>query len=155
MTILGIGLDIVDLGRMKRLHDRYGETFIRRFCRDGEWQQRRGGALIEHIGGLFAAKEAVMKALGTGWAEGLAFHQIEIVRLPSGAPTVELHRRARERAEEMAVDAIHLSITHERTYAAAVAILEGEARWRPQAESATSKAIRPNTESKSPGSRST
>lgn len=126
MAILGLGLDVVDLSRMERLHERYGETFIRRFCRDGEWQkERQGGALIEHIGGLFAAKEAVMKALGTGWAEGLAFRQIEVVRLPSGAPTIRLHEQALRRASEMAVESIHVSITHERTYAAAVAILEG------------------------------
>lgn len=126
--ILGLGLDVVDLKRIERLHQRHGEVFIRRFCRPGEWQKRQGGALIEHLGGLFAAKEAVMKALGTGWAEGLSFHHVEVVRLASGAPTIRLHHKALERSQELAVDAIHLSITHERSYAAAVAILEGEGR---------------------------
>ena len=125
MPVLGLGIDVVDLRRMERLHGRYGEAFIRRFCREGEWQERQGGALIEHIGGLFAAKEAVMKALGTGWAEGLAFRQIEVVRLPSGAPTIRLHQDAEQRARDMGAESIHISITHERTYAAAVAILEG------------------------------
>ncbi len=125
MTILGIGLDVVDLRRIERLHRRHGESFIQRFCRPGEWQLRQGGALIEHLGGLFAAKEAVMKALGTGWAEGLGFRQIEVVRLASGAPTVRLHQNAADRFCALAGEKIHLSITHERSYAAAVAILEG------------------------------
>ncbi len=127
MTILGIGLDVVDLERIGRIHQRHGEAFIRRFCRPGEWQPRQGAALIEHLGGLFAAKEALLKALGTGWAQGLAFRQVEVVRLPSGAPTVKLHAAAAEQARRLGVASTHLSITHERRYAAAVAILEGGA----------------------------
>lgn len=80
--------------------------------------------MIEHLGGLFAAKEAVMKALGTGWAEGLGFRQIQVVRNAAGAPTVELHGRAAERSAALGVGSIHLSITHERSFAAAVAVLE-------------------------------
>jgi len=127
MAILGVGLDIVELTRIERVHARHGEAFIRRFCRPGEWQPRRGAALIEHLGGLFAAKEAVLKALGTGWAAGLAPLQVEVVRQASGAPTIRLHAAAAERAAVLGGERIHLSITHERSYAAAVAILEGTA----------------------------
>lgn len=124
MAILGIGIDVVDLKRIERMHERHGEVFVSRFCCPGECQRRRGHAMIEHLGGLFAAKEAVMKALGTGWAEGLGFRQIQVVRNAAGAPTVELHGRAAERSAALGVGSIHLSITHERSFAAAVAVLE-------------------------------
>jgi holo-[acyl-carrier protein] synthase len=110
---------------LEKIHHRHGEVFILRFCRPGEWQTRQGNALIEHLGGLFAAKEAVLKALGTGWAEGLAFRQVEVRRAASGAPSIQLHGRAKERSDNLGVSSIHLSITHERSYAAAMAILEG------------------------------
>lgn len=124
--ILGLGTDIVDLRRIERIHARHGARFIRRFCRAGEWEPRQGGALIEHIGGLFAAKEATLKALGTGWAQGLTCRQIEVVREASGAPKIRLHDAAAERLASLGAERIHLSISHERTYATAVAILEGD-----------------------------
>lgn len=123
--ILALGLDLVDLGRIAAALSRHGEAFVERFCRPGEPAGREGAARIAHLAGLFAAKEAVLKALGTGWAQGLGFQQVEILRAPSGAPTVRLHGRASERAAELGVTAIHLSITHERGHAAAVAVLEG------------------------------
>lgn len=125
MAILGIGIDIVELQRIERIHARHGEAFILRFCRPGEWQPRRGSALIEHLGGLFAAKEATLKALGTGWAQGLSFRHVEVVRREGGAPSVRLHGAAAERSERLGTRRVHLSITHERRHAAAVAILEG------------------------------
>ena len=125
MAILGIGLDVVDLERIGRIHRRHGSAFVRRICRPGEPKDYRERALIEHLGGLFAAKEALFKALGTGWGEGVAFRQVEVVHLPSGAPAYRLHGAAAERALRLGVASSHLSITHERRYAAAVAILEG------------------------------
>lgn len=124
MAILGIGIDVVELERIERVERRHGEAFVRRFCLPGEVEDRRGAAFVEHLGGLFAAKEAVLKALGTGWAQGLAFRQIEVERSSAGAPRVRLHGRAAERARQLGANAVHLSITHERAYAAAVAILE-------------------------------
>ena len=115
----------MELERIARMHERHGERFIRRFCREGECQPRRGAALIEHLGGLFAAKEATLKALGTGWAQGLGLRQVEVVRAASGAPGVQLHEAAAERGERLGAQRIHLSITHERTHAVAVAVLEG------------------------------
>lgn len=132
MAILGIGLDIVELGRIERIHARHGESFIRRFCRPGEWQPRSGPALIEHLGGLFAAKEAVLKALGTGWAQGLTLRQIEIVRQAGGAPAIRLHAAAAQRSAALGGKRIHLSITHERRYAAAMAVVEGTAAAPPE-----------------------
>ena len=127
MAILGIGLDVVNLQRIGEIHERHGAAFARRICQQSEIKPYRDNALIEHLGGLFAAKEAVFKALGTGWSDGLGFRQVEIVHLPSGAPTLRLHGAAAEHAARLGVESTHLSITHERRYAAAVAILEGPA----------------------------
>lgn len=124
--ILGLGLDLVELSRIEEVHRRHGETFVRRFCRPGEAAERSGAALIQHLGGLFAAKEAVLKALGTGWAQGLGLRQVEVERLPSGAPRVILHDAAAERARRLGVKRTLITITHERTHAAAVAVLEGD-----------------------------
>jgi holo-[acyl-carrier protein] synthase len=126
MAILGLGIDIVELERIGRLHRLHGQRFIDRFCVPGEVQAREDQALIEHLGGIFAAKEALLKALGTGWAQGLGFLQLEIVRRPGGAPAVRYNGRAKERAEELGVHRTHLTITHERAYAVAFAILEGD-----------------------------
>ncbi len=125
MAILGIGVDIVELQRIGRLYGKHGETFVNRFCNPGECQERQGQAMIEHLGGLFSAKEAVMKALGTGWAQGLGFRQIEVVRNAAGAPSVELHGKAAEQSSALGVRSIHLTISHEQKYAVAMAVLEG------------------------------
>lgn len=122
-AILGLGLDLVDLQRIARLHERYGEVFARRFCLPGERLDRQGEALVQHLGGLFAAKEAVLKALGTGWAQGVGLLHVEVVRRPGGGPGVRLHGEAQSRAARLGVGEVHLSITHERHYAAAVAVL--------------------------------
>ena len=123
--ILGVGIDIVELQRLETIHARHGERFIRKFCREGEWDRRRSGnALVQHLGGLFAAKEAVLKGLGTGWAQGLTCRQIEVIKSPRGEPQVRLHGEALHRAARNGIGRIHLSITHERSYAAAVAVME-------------------------------
>ncbi len=123
--IRGVGLDVVELQRIARLLDRHGASFTRRFCLPGEEQPRSGEARVQHLGGLFAAKEAVLKALGTGWGQGLGLLHVEVVRQPGGAPAVRLHAAAATRAADLGVVRVHLSITHERRYAAAVAVLEG------------------------------
>jgi holo-[acyl-carrier protein] synthase len=128
LSVLGLGLDLVDLTRIARLHERYGDAFARRFCLPGERLERQGEALVQHLGGLFAAKEAVLKALGTGWAQGVGLLQVEVTRQPGGSPGVRLHGEAQLRAERLGVAAVHLSITHEHSYAAAVAVLEAPAR---------------------------
>jgi holo-[acyl-carrier protein] synthase len=124
-VILGVGLDLVEIARIARLWERHGRGFADRICAPGELQSRPEAGMPAHLAGLFAAKEAVLKALGTGWAEGLGFAQVEVTRQPGGAPGVRLHGAAAARAARLGVDRIHLSITHERGHAAAVAILEG------------------------------
>ncbi len=126
MSILGSGLDIVELSRIAALYAKHGDAFAARICRPGEVQSRLGDALIQHLGGLFAAKEAALKALGTGWAQGLGLRQVEILRNAAGAPSLRLHEQAAERAAAMGVVHSHLSISHERSYAVAMVILEGD-----------------------------
>ena len=122
--IVGIGLDIVDLARFQGVLERHGEAFVRRIYREGEARPAAGSARVAHLGGLFAAKEAAMKALGTGWALGVGFRQIEIGRDGAGAPTVRFHDEAGRRAAALGVERCHLSITHDGRIAAAVAVLE-------------------------------
>jgi holo-[acyl-carrier protein] synthase len=122
--IVGIGLDVVDLGRLAHLLERHGEAFVRRVCLDGEARVTSGPARTAHVGGLFAAKEAAMKALGTGWAAGVTFRQIEVVRAPGGAPTLRLHGEAERRARALGVERSHLTISHDGRSAAAVVVLE-------------------------------
>ena len=113
----------MEVARIGRLLERHGDRLVERLCHEGEADHRRA-ALDQHVAGLFAAKEAVLKALGTGWADGLSFRQVEVVRAPGGAPGVRLHGAAAERAAALGAVRVHLSITHERGFAAAVAVLE-------------------------------
>jgi holo-[acyl-carrier protein] synthase len=126
-VIVGIGLDVVDLARFQGVLERHGESFVRRVFREGEARPSAGSARVAHLGGLFAAKEAAMKALGTGWALGVGFRQIEIGRDEAGAPSVRFHGPAARRAEALGVGRCHLSITHDGRIAAAVAVLERSA----------------------------
>lgn len=124
--ILGLGLDLVDRTRIEHLLERHGAAFLRRVFRDGEVRLGADGpGRAAHVAGLFAAKEAAMKALGTGWAQGVGFLQIELVRQPSGAPALRLHGEARRRAEAMGVGELWVSISHDGTNAVAVVVLEG------------------------------
>lgn len=124
--ILGLGLDLVDRQRIQRLLERHGEAFLRRVFLDGEVRSGIGEAgKAAHVAGLFAAKEATMKALGTGWAEGVGFRQIEVLRQASGAPALRLHGEAQRRANVLGVRNLWLSISHDGASAVAVVILEG------------------------------
>lgn len=124
--IVGVGLDLVDVARFGEALERHGEALVRRICRDGEARPLAGRALVAHLAGLFAAKEATMKALGTGWASGVGFRQIEVTRSPAGKPELRLHDVAAARAAALGVVVTHLAITHDGGSAAAVVILEGE-----------------------------
>lgn len=123
--MLGIGLDIVDRGRIERLLDRHGDAFVRRICRAGEVRIAGGPGRAAHLAGLFAAKEAAMKALGTGWSAGVGFLQIEVLRTAAGAPALQLHGEARRRADALGVEELWLSISHDGSSAVAVVVLEG------------------------------
>ena len=83
------------------------------------------GARAAFVAGRFAAKEAAVKALGTGFAEGVSMRDVEVLRLPSGRPELRFSGAAARRAEELGVKAVHVSLTHERDVAGAVVVLEG------------------------------
>jgi holo-[acyl-carrier protein] synthase len=123
MSIAGIGVDVVAIDRLERILERHGERFVERICLPGE-ERATAGHRAQHLGGLFAAKEAVLKALGTGWDQGVGFRQIEVTRQPTGGPAIRLHGRAAERAAHLGAARVHVSITHDRGIAAAIAVLE-------------------------------
>lgn len=125
--IIAVGLDIVALDRIDRLWTRYGARLVGRLLTPAELAAiEASGDPVARLAGRWAAKEAVLKALGTGWAEGLALGQIEVLNDAAGAPRLTLHRAAAARAAALGGQRWHLSISHERAMAVAVAILEGE-----------------------------
>jgi holo-[acyl-carrier protein] synthase len=113
-----LGIDIIKVDRIRGALSRFGERFTRRILTDDENAYVRGRA--ETLAGRWAAKEAVSKVLGLG-VRGVGWREIEIVRLPTGQPTVRLHDRAQRRAEQLGMGRIAVSITHERDYAVAIA----------------------------------
>ena len=124
--VLGLGLDLVDRRRIERLLERHGDAFLRRVFLDGEIRAGVGATgKAAHVAGLFAAKEAAMKALGTGWAQGVGFRQIEVLRQASGAPALRFPGEARRRATALGVRNLWLSIRHDGASAVAVVVLEG------------------------------
>ena len=125
--ILGIGTDIVGTERLGRMVEAYGERFLRRvYTRREVKTAEQRATLSERLGTRFAAKEACMKALGTGWRGGVHFTQIEVRKHPTGMPELVLTGAAKERAQAMGVTSIHVSLSHEAGMAMAVVILEGE-----------------------------
>jgi holo-[acyl-carrier protein] synthase len=119
-----LGLDLTEVARVAALLERRGERFLERVFLPGEISRgrRHPRAFAEHVAGRFAAKEAAMKALGTGW-RGVAFKEIFVGRQPGGKPRLEFRGRALERAQALGVAAVEVSITHTRETAAAVVVL--------------------------------
>jgi holo-[acyl-carrier protein] synthase len=118
---LGLGLDAVEVDRIAEAIERHGERFLARVFTPAERVYCSAQpAPAQHYAARFAAKEAVLKLLRTGWAEGLGFTEIEVVRAPSGAPGVRLHGRAAVQAAKLELGPISLSLTHTRSLAMAV-----------------------------------
>lgn len=125
--IRGLGIDLIELARVKRTVERFGERFLKRIYTEGEIAYcHRKANPIPSLAGRFAVKEAAMKALGTGYSRGVWFKRIEVVRHPGEAPTLLFHGAAAERADALGIVRATISITHEREMAAAVVVLEGE-----------------------------
>jgi holo-[acyl-carrier protein] synthase len=129
MAVIGVGLDLVEVGRVRALLERHPERFARRVFTEAEAAYcRRGARAAERFAARYAAKEAIMKALGTGWSAGVAFRDIEVIRAASGAPGIRLDGAARRRAAEIGVRRIDLSLTHTGDHAVAVVVFSGEER---------------------------
>jgi holo-[acyl-carrier protein] synthase len=126
MQVLGHGIDIIDVERIAQSLSAHGDRFLERvFTKNEQAYAAKAKRQDEHLAARFAAKEAVMKALGTGWGDGIAWTDVEIVLLASGQPTVALHGRAAEIAARLGITAWSLSLTHTRSTAAASAIATG------------------------------
>ena len=121
--IVGMGTDIVEIVRIGKMIERHGELFLNRVYTEEEirYCQRRKQS-YEHFAGRWAAKEAVMKTLGTGFIRGISWQDIEVASQESGRPAVRLHGGARERARNLDIAEILISISHCRAYATATAI---------------------------------
>jgi holo-[acyl-carrier protein] synthase len=124
VTGLLLGLDLTEVARVKEALERWGDRFLQRVFLPGEILRgrRHPRAFAEHVAGRFAAKEAAMKALGTGW-RGVAFKEIVVGREKSGKPQLEFRGRALERARALRVLKAEVSITHTAATAAAVVAL--------------------------------
>lgn len=125
--ILGIGADIVSNTRMESAVSRHGERLAKRLFSEEEriyFRSLGRKRAARSIGASFAAKEAVAKALGTGFRYGITFSDIRIVREPHGKPLVKLSGKAAEFARRMGTRLVHLSISHEKSHSLAVAVLE-------------------------------
>jgi holo-[acyl-carrier protein] synthase len=124
-VIVGLGVDIAEVARVKAAIERYGETFLRRVYAPKEREYcEQFKNKYERYAGRFAAKEAAMKALGTGWSRGVRWVDVEVVRQRGGRPTIVLAGEAKNVAERLGVKHIALSITHTDTQALAQVIFE-------------------------------
>lgn len=123
--ILSIGTDLAEVLRVGDAHTRFGDRFLKRVFTAGEiaYSLRKANK-HERLAARFAAKEALMKAIGTGLTRGVSWQDIEVVNLPSGKPTLRLTGQAALHAERLGTRHIHLSLTHTATMAMAVVILE-------------------------------
>jgi holo-[acyl-carrier protein] synthase len=123
--IVGTGIDIAEVPRITHSIQRFGDRFIRRIYTEGEIRYCDSKAnRMERYAARFAAKEAAMKALGTGWNHGVRWRDIEIARKPGSRPTIIFHGVAAKFAERLGATNVALSLTHTKDQAFAQVILE-------------------------------
>jgi holo-[acyl-carrier protein] synthase len=124
--IVGTGVDLAEVDRIRESIERFGEKFLKRIYTEREiaYVERKANK-YERYAARFAAKEAGMKAIGTGWRKGVRWQDFEVVNLPSGRPTLKLHGVAAEFATRLGVTNIQLSLTHTAQSGLAYVILEG------------------------------
>jgi len=123
--ITGIGIDVIQNQRINDSIERFGDRFLHRIYTEGEIEYCKNCAQPAiHYAARFAAKEAAFKALGTGWAAGVKWKDIEVERLPSGKPELHLHGEALERATREGAKHFYVSLTHDQLVSCAVVILE-------------------------------
>jgi holo-[acyl-carrier protein] synthase len=125
--LIGTGVDLIEVARIARSIERYGDRFLRRVYTDHEiaYCSRRNRASAESFAARFAAKEAAAKALGTGISRGVTWSEFEVEREPGGRPILELRGRAALLARELGVKTISLSLTHTGNLAMASVVMEG------------------------------
>ena len=123
--IVGIGVDIVEVDRIRRIVARHGDRFVRRVFSDREAEYCRSCVHSEQrFAARFAAKEAVLKALGVGWQDGVSFCDVEVCTNELGAPTVQLSGRALELSRRLGATRFFVSLSHDARYAVAQVVAE-------------------------------
>ena len=127
--LVGLGIDLVEIARIRRSLDLFADRFLSRLLHPDEAAclHSPGGPsarIAEWVSGRFAAQEAAFKALGTGLAAGIGLHDLRIFPDDLGRPLLSLHGAAQDRARRLGAKTLHLSLTHTRTTAVAVVILE-------------------------------
>jgi holo-[acyl-carrier protein] synthase len=124
-VIVGLGLDVVEVARLRSVRERRGERFLNRVFTETEVAACLHRADPDpSFAARFAAKEAGMKALGTGWAKGVRWRDLEVVSAPGAAPRMALWGQAADKAEALRATVVHLSLSHDAGVAAAVVVLE-------------------------------
>jgi holo-[acyl-carrier protein] synthase len=124
-VIVGLGIDVAEVDRVRDAIERHGRRFVERiFCASEIAYVERKANRYERYAARFAAKEAGMKAIGTGWRRGVRWQDFEVTNLPSGRPTLRLHGVADRIAQSLGVRNIALSITHTAREGSAIVILE-------------------------------
>ena len=123
MNVLGIGTDITECLRIAQMIERHGELFVGRVYTTAEIEYCRSRRMAtQHFAGRWAAKEAVLKALGTGWKRGISWRDVEILNAPGGRPQAFLTAGTKEIAEAMGIRCVLVSISHCHSHATAYAI---------------------------------
>ena len=127
MNVIGIGTDIVECLRIAQMIERHAEMFIDRVYTPTEIQycQSRKQS-TQHFAGRWAAKEAILKALGTGWRRGISWRDIEVRNIPGGKPVVAMRGGARDVVESLGISEMLISISHCRSHATAYALALGK-----------------------------
>lgn len=123
MRIIGIGTDITECARIARMLEKHPEHFTRRVFTEIELDYcARRNNRVEHFTGRWAAKEAVLKALGTGWITGITWRDVEVVNEAGGKPTIRLFGGALAAADRRGIDDVQISISHCPSHAVAFAV---------------------------------
>jgi holo-[acyl-carrier protein] synthase len=123
--ILGVGIDIIEVARIRASHEKFGDRFLQRILRPSEIAYCLSNKHpAPHVAARFAAKEAISKAFGTGIGRRLGWQDMEILRKDSGEPFVVLHGIGLSLIKERGGRLAHISLSHTQLYAAAVAVLE-------------------------------
>ena len=129
MSVLGIGVDLVECARIQRSVDRFGDRFLHRVFTEGEIEYSMSMKFhARHLAARFAAKEAVSKAFGTGIGKAMGWRNIDIRKKPSGEPYLVFSGPAQELATQRGVTSAFVTLSHTEHYAVACIVLDGQDR---------------------------